>query len=243
VSAPLGDELRDKTRQQVLASLGGWSGTVITAIPPVVFVIVNAVSGLREAIIAALASGALLALYRVIRRQSLQQAVTGLFSVAVAAAIAARTGQARGFFLLGIAGAIVYAVVFALSLLVRRPLVGVIWEFLDPTELPPDTKWHKVKALQHAYDLATAAALTMFVLRAAVQLSLFKENRTGLLAVTKLVMGYPLYIAVVALAFWVVRRAKRRIAEPPIADAGEMPVSGGADGPTDRGLGLGQRDE
>ncbi|HEY2041625.1 MAG TPA: DUF3159 domain-containing protein [Jatrophihabitans sp.] len=232
---PATEDLRERTRQQMLDSFGGWSGTLITAIPPVVFVAANAWAGLHTAIIAALASGVVLALYRLVRKQSIQQAVTGLFSVAVAAAIAARTGQARGFFLLGIVAAIGYAAVFAVSIVIRRPLVGLLWEFLDPTPLPEGTRWHKVPRLFRAYLVATLAALAMFASRAIVQLSLFKDNKTGLLAVTKLLMGYPLYIAVVALAFWVVRRAKRELA----AESDSV----GADGQADRGLSLRKSDE
>src|SRR5438132_6014642 len=132
MTSPGADELREKTRQQILDAMGGWSGTVVAAIPPLVFVVANAMGGLRVAIIAALASAVLLAVYRLIRKQSLQQAVMGVASVGVAALIAARTGQARGFFVLGIAASILYGTVFAISLLVRRPLVGVLWEFLDP---------------------------------------------------------------------------------------------------------------
>jgi hypothetical protein len=267
------DGLREQTRQQLLASLGGWSGTVVAAIPPVVFVIVNALTSLRPAIIAALASGVAVALYRLVRREPLQQAVTGLFSVAVAAAIAARTGQARGFFLLGIAAAIGYAAVFAVSLLIRRPLVGVLWEFLDPTPLPEGRHWRRVPALFRAYCIATGAVLLMFAARALVQLQLFQENRTGWLAVTKLVMGFPLYLAVVAVCFWVVRRARHRLgltaatddsattdgdgppaagaepsgpagtAEPSREPGADRVESGRADGAADGRLGLGQRDE
>ncbi len=258
------EDLREKTRQQILTSMGGWSGTVVAAIPPVVFVIANAVSGLRQAIIAALASGVLVAGYRLARRQPVQQALTGLFSVAVAAAIAARTGQARGFFLLGIAAAFGYAGLFALSLLVRRPLIGVLWEYLDPSPLPAGQRWHKLRSLRRGYDIATAAVLAMFLARALVQLSLFKDNRTGLLAVAKLVMGLPLYLAVVAVVFWVVRRARQplnraaAIAGLPIDERpiDELPIDGApvdqlqvaaelpvADGPPDRRLRLGERDE
>ena len=257
---PSGDELRDKTRQQILDSMGGWSGTVVAAIPPVVFVAVNAITELRPAIIAALASGVVLAAYRLIRRQSLQQALAGLFSVAVAAAIAARTGQARGFFLVGIAGAIIYAVAVAVTLIVRRPLVGLLWEYLDPSPLPDGVRWHKVRELRRGYDLATVVVLAMFVARAAVQVSLFQHNRTGWLAVAKLAMGFPLYIAVIGVVFWVVRRTRHRLglhvselgpadlieghasSKPAVLPAGGE-TSGGADGLPDRGLGLGQRDE
>ncbi|HEX8768150.1 MAG TPA: DUF3159 domain-containing protein [Jatrophihabitans sp.] len=234
------EDLRDRTRQQILDSLGGWSGTIAAAIPLVVFVIVNAVTGLRTAVIAAVASAVLVAGYRVARRQPVQQALSGLFGVAIAAVIAARTGEARGFFVLGIVSAFGYAAIFALSLLVRRPLVGVLWEYLDPSPLPPGLRWHKVRELRRAYDIATAAVLAMFLARAVVQLSLFEKNRTGLLAVAKLVMGLPLYLAVVAVVFWVVRRARRRLGlrpptlEPPVplgapdepAAAGSEPTAG-----------------
>jgi hypothetical protein len=227
--------LREQTRQQLLDALGGWSGMVVAAIPPVVFVIANSIGGLRQAIIAAVASGVLVALYRLARRQPVQQALMGLFSVAIAAAIAARTGQARGFFLLGIAGSFVYTAVFAVSLIVRRPLVGVIWEFLEPSPLPADRRWYREPILLRAYALASAAATAMFAARAAVQFSLFRDNRTGWLAVTRLAMGYPLYVAVVAFAFWVVRGARRRLASET--------ARSGADGLADGGLGLGQGDE
>lgn len=224
------EDLRDRTRQQILESMGGWSGTIVTAVPLVVFVLVNAVTGLRAAVIAAVASAVVVAGYRLARRQPVQQAVTGLFSVAIAAAIAARTGQARGFFLLGIAAAFGYAAIFAISLIVRRPLVGVLWEYLDPAPLPPGQRWHKLRELRRAYDVATAAVLAMFLARALVQLSLFKENRTGLLAVAKLVMGLPLYLAVVAVVFWVVRRARQRLGlrPPTIEPSGTLAPAAGA---------------
>ncbi|MEO6702222.1 MAG: DUF3159 domain-containing protein [Jatrophihabitantaceae bacterium] len=223
MTGPSADELRERTREQILVAMGGWSGTVIAAIPPVVFVIVNALAGLRVAIYAAVGSGVLIAGYRLVRRQSLQQAATGLFSVLIAALIAHRTGQARGFFLLGIAGSILYGGIFAISLLVRRPLIGLIWEFLDPSPLPEGTKWYRVRPLRRGYDLASLAALAMFAARAIVQLSLFRDNKTGWLAVTRIVMGFPLYLAVIAVVFWVVRRARRQLpplpdAEPPAAD-------------------------
>lgn len=209
------DELRERTRQQLLASFGGWSGTVISAIPLVVFVAVNAATHLRTAIWAAVGSAAVLAVYRLIRRQSLQQAGAGLVSVLVAAEIAHHTGQARGFFLLGIAGSILYGAVFLVTLIVRRPLVGLLWEFLDPAPLAEGAKWYRVPALRRAYDWATLAGFAMFAARAAVQLSLFQNNKTGWLAVTKIAMGFPLYLAVLGFGFWVVRRARHEL--PPVA--------------------------
>ncbi len=206
--------LRDNYREQMLASIGGWSGALITAIPTAVFVIVNVAASLRLAVIAAVGSAVLLAGYRLVRKQSIQQALSGLFGVVIAALIAARTGQARGFFLLGIWTSFVYAVPFAVSALVRRPLVGLIWEFLDPTPLPADADnvpWHRRRPLLLAYTWATLAATAVFLARGIVQLSLYGDNATGWLAFARIAMGYPLFIAAVGFAFLVVTRARRRL--------------------------------
>jgi hypothetical protein len=204
-------DLRETYRKQMLASIGGWTGTVITAIPPVVFVIVNAIGGLRPAIIAAVATAVALAGYRLARKQSTQQAITGLFGVVIAALIAARTGQARGYFLLGIWTSFLYAVPFAVSLVVRRPLVGLLWEFLDPTPGDDTTPWYRRKPLLRAYGLATAFATIVFLARGLVQWTLYGDNATGWLAFARVAMGYPLYIAAVGLGFLVVRRARARL--------------------------------
>jgi hypothetical protein len=204
-------ELRETYRRQLIDSIGGWTGTVIAAVPTVVFIVVNAVSSLRWAIVAAVASAVVLALYRLARKQSMQQALTGLLGVVVAAVIAARTGQARGYFLLGIWSSFVYAAVFAGSILVRRPIVGLAWEFLDPTPGGEGRPWPKRRELFRAYVLATLGATAVFLARGLVQLALFDKNATGWLAFARIAMGYPLYIAAVGFGFWVVSRARKKL--------------------------------
>ena len=202
---------REFYRQQMLSSIGGWSGTVITAIPTVGFVAVNAVANLRWAIVAAVGSAFALAGYRLALRQSVQQALTGLLGVVVASLIAARTGQAKGYFLLGIWSSFVYAGALAVTLVVRRPAVGLLWEFLDPTPHDGTVPWYRRRRLLLAYTLATTAAALVFLARGIVQLALFEHNATGWLAVARIAMGYPLYIAAIGFALWVVRRARHRL--------------------------------
>ncbi|MDT4922417.1 MAG: hypothetical protein QOG01_130 [Pseudonocardiales bacterium] len=213
---PDGDEsgggLRETYRQQLIAGIGGWSGALITAIPTTVFVIVNVATSLRVAIIAAVGSALVLTGYRLARKQSVQQALSGLFGVVIAALIAARTGQARGFFLLGIWTSFLYAVPFALSVLVRRPLVGLLWEFLDPTPGSDETPWHRRRPLLLAYTWATLAATAVFLARGIVQLTLYGQNATGWLAFARIAMGYPLFIAALAFSYWIVSRARRLLA-------------------------------
>lgn len=205
---------RETYRQQMLTSIGGWQGALITAIPTTVFVIVNVVSSLKPAVIAAVASALVLTAYRLVRKQPTQQALSGLFGVAVGALIASRTGQARGYFLLGIWTSFLYAVPFAVSVLFRRPLVGLAWEFLDPTPGQDATPWHRRRPLLVAYTWATLAATLVFLARGLVQWRLYGENATGWLAFARIAMGYPLFIAAAGVSFVIVTRARRRLSVP-----------------------------
>jgi hypothetical protein len=122
-------------RHLVLEQLGGWRGMVDASLPTVAFIVANSIGGLTVGIWAAVAAALLVFLLRLVRRESIQQAISGLFAVAVAVVIAARTGEARDFFVLGIVRNAGIGVVLLGSLLFRWPLVGVVAEFLAPSHL------------------------------------------------------------------------------------------------------------
>lgn len=222
-------DLRETYRKQLLDSIGGWQGTVITAIAPIVFVIVNATAGLRAAIISAIATSVALTAYRLIRKQSVQQSLSGLLGVVVAALIAARTGQARGYFLLGIWQSFIYAVPFALSIPLRRPVVGWLWEFLDPTPYAPgepESPWYRRRGLLRAYMISTAFAAALFLARGSVQAALYHDKATGWLAFARIAMGYPLFVIVVGASYLVVRRARAPYLAAAETAAGTVAESG-----------------
>lgn len=225
-------DVRELYRKQLLTSIGGWQGMLVAGLPAVVFVIVNATTRLWPAIIAAVSTAVALTAYRLIRRQSVQQAVSGLFGVLIAALIAARTGQARGYFLFGIWQSFVYAVPFVVSVLVRRPLVGLVYEFLDPTPGADGTPWHRRRGLLGAYTVATLIGAAVFLARGSVQLALYGENATGWLAFARIAMGYPLSIVAVGAGWWVIRRARAQATPDDVPESAD-------DGGVERGLGLG----
>jgi hypothetical protein len=122
-------------RHLVLDQLGGWRGMVDASLPTIAFIVANGIGGLTVGIWAAVVAAVLVFLLRLVRRETIQQAISGLFAVAVAVVIAARTGEARDFFVLGIVRNAAIGVVLLGSLLVRWPLVGVVAEFLAPSHL------------------------------------------------------------------------------------------------------------
>jgi hypothetical protein len=154
-------------RHVVLDQLGGWRGMLDATLPTVAFIVANAFGGLRPGIWAALGAAVLVFLLRLVRRESVQQGISGLFAVAVAVAIAARTGQARDFFALGLIRNAGIGVVLLGSVLVRWPLVGVIAEFLAPSHLGTMAT-HSLPSLSSLRSRSTRRAETAGPVAAAV---------------------------------------------------------------------------
>jgi len=183
--------------------MGGPMGFFDSALPVVVFVVVNAVTSLGWAIGAALTAGVIIAILRLARRKPVTQAIGGLFAVGVAAFIAHRTGEAKGYFLLGIWSYAIYGGALLLSILVRWPLVGVLWESMNSR----GSAWRSNRSLVRKYDLATAVWVLVFALRFAVQSELYDSDRVGWLATARLLMGYPLFILAIVVTVLIVGSA------------------------------------
>src|SRR5687768_9283379 len=64
-------------RHLVLEQLGGWRGMVDATLPAIAFIVANSLGGLRTGIWAALGAALLVFLLRLVRRESLQQAMSG----------------------------------------------------------------------------------------------------------------------------------------------------------------------
>jgi intracellular septation protein A len=190
----------------VLATaIGGVRGMIDSSLPAVVFVIVNAIGGLREAVTAAIAVGVVIFILRIVRREPVTQAFYGFIAVAVAAYLAARTGKAQAFFLPGIALNAIYGTVGLLSLIVGRPLAGYVIAALDTRY----EHWRDDRPLRRAAFLATLTWTAVFALRVVVQGLLYLAGSTGWLAVAKIGMGWPLWGIALAITLWLLRRVRQ----------------------------------
>jgi hypothetical protein len=201
----------DLARPHVFDLVGGRRGAVDGGLPPLVFVIVNAVAGsyttrpaaLGSAIGAAVTAGLVIVVLRLVRREPLKQALGGLAGLSIAVAFAARSGEARGFFLPGILVDAAYGIVFAASAATGRPLVGTIYHLLYGGL----GQWRADKRLRRAFSVATMGWAMVFATRAGVQAFLYGEDRPGLLAVGKILLGWPLTIVALVLTLAYLRRA------------------------------------
>lgn len=191
--------------QALLDGFGGRRGMIDSALPTVVFAIVNVATGLRPAVTAAVVTGLAVAALRLARRQSVRQALSGLIGLAVAAVIALRTGHATGFYLPGILLAFAYAAVFVGSLLVRRPLVGVVLGLVSADYVG----WRESRPLRRAVTIATAAWGGFYLLKGLVQGALYLSGHATGLAVLRLALGWPPLLLLVALTVALARAAVR----------------------------------
>lgn len=187
----------------LLEQLGGFAGLIYSTLPVVVFVPVNALAGLTVALWAALGAAAVILVWRLLRREPVQPAISGFFGVGICALIAWRVGEAKGFFLFGIYTSLVYAAAFGISILVRWPLVGVAWGVLNGH----GTEWRAERRAVRLYDVATLTWVLVFGARYLVQNHLYDADNTGLLAVARIAMGWPLTAVALVVTVWAVRRA------------------------------------
>jgi hypothetical protein len=189
----------------LLEQMGGISGVVASSIPVAVFVVANLLLELRPALFAALAAGVVVAVWRIARRQRLQPAISGLLGVGVAAFIAYRTGEARGFYLPGLIYSAVFALAFLVSVAVRWPLAGVIWHGINGH----GHGWRRDSRLLRAYTLASLLWTAVFLARLVVQGLLYNADEETWLGIARLAMGYPLVGLALLGTVWAVRRAGR----------------------------------
>ncbi|UCZ63435.1 MULTISPECIES: DUF3159 domain-containing protein [Mycolicibacterium] len=195
------------TAHVLLEQMGGLSGLIYSSLPVLVFVPISSFFGLTAAIYSALGVAGLVLIWRLARRESVQPAVSGFIGVGISALIAYMIGASKGYFLLGIWSSLIYAGVFAVSILIRRPLVGYGWSWVTGH----DRGWRDIRRAVLAFDIATAVWALVFAARFLVQNHLYGLDQTGLLGVARIAMGWPLTAVAALASYLAIRTAQKAI--------------------------------
>ena len=182
----------NEDKDKVLNALGGKRGLIDSGLPALVFLIVFNISGkdVNAALYAAVSLSILLTLLRLIKRETIQHAFSGLIGVGICALISKRTGNAADFYLPGLWINAAYGLLYAITNLVKWPILGVI---LGPI-LGENLLWRKDPARLNAYIKAGWLWVAMFAARLIVQYPLYKSGNINVLGTARLLMGYPLFI-------------------------------------------------
>lgn len=210
--------------------LGGRGGAVDATVPVLAFVLAWTLSGaLGLAAPIAWGGGAAVLVAVVLAGVRLRAGtppravVFGLLGVAVAAVVALATGRAVDFFLVRIVSNAVSALAWAVSIVVRWPLLGLV----AGTLLGQRTRWRRDPHLLRGYQRASWVWVAQYVVRLAVFLPLYFADAVLALGIAQTVLTWPLVAVCVALSWPLVRTAlppghggiRHPVASPPYRSA------------------------
>jgi hypothetical protein len=185
-------EGHSQDKDKIMSALGGKRGLIDSGLPAIIFLIVFNLSGkeINLAIWSALSLSVCLTIYRLIKRQTLQHAFSGLIGVAICALISRRSGNAADFYLPGLWINAGYGSLYALTNLIKWPILGVL---LGPI-LGENLLWRKDPKRLRAYINAGWLWVALFISRLIVQYPLYESGNINALGTARLLMGYPLFI-------------------------------------------------
>ena len=194
----------------LLDQMGGPMGFVWSAVPVAVFVAADSFLPLTATVVVSVAVGLAITGYRLLRGEPFGLAAGGLLGLAVAIGVVLLTGDARDFFVLGIWTYLAAFVVALGSVLVRRPLTGVVWNLVHGGA----HDWRADRRVLRAHDVATLFAAVVSGARFGVQQWLYTSDETGWLGVARIAMGWPLTILAALVVVWAFRRSSARLLPP-----------------------------
>ena len=192
--------MNHEDRDRIVNALGGKKGLFDSGIPALIFLIVfNFRDDVVDAALVALGLSAIITIVRLIKREKLQSAISGIVGVLICYLLVRSTGRAEDFYLPGLFINAGYGALYLLTNIAGWPLIGVV---LGPL-LGEDFHWRKVPERKRVYMLAGWLWVGLFFSRLAVQLPLYLSGNVNALGIARLIMGYPLFIAC-AWATWLV---------------------------------------
>jgi len=166
-------------------------------LPLVIFLLLNALTGLNYALWGALGIAGLFALFRIFRRESLVYALGGLGGVLLSTVLVQLSGSGTGFFLPGLISGAVTVVVCVVSVAVNRPVVALT-SFVA-RRWPINWYWHP-KVLP-AYNEVTILWAVAFGARLFLEFWLYQRDASSALGTTRLILGWPYTIILLIVSY------------------------------------------
>lgn len=187
-------------RSRLSELLGGWYGSLETALPTVAFVVLWVWrSDVQFAVIGAVVATAILIGLRLARGGSLRYVLSSVIGIALAAFFALRSGDAEDAFLPGILISAAYGAGALVSILARWPLIGFLVAAADPNFAEQPTAWHRDRGLVRVCSRLTWVLVGLFAVRLVIMLPLYLAGEVAWLGITKIALGWPAYIVAIAI--------------------------------------------
>lgn len=195
---------QDPAQESLSSLLGGRRAAIDATVGPLVFGAAYFLTdrSIGWACLAAIVVTALIGAWRLTRGDKPRAVLLGLLGVVVGALIALYTGQPENFFAIRLATNAASALVWAVSIVIRWPLLGAI----VGTALGQKGRWRHDPALLRAYSRGSWVWVAQYLVRVGVWLPLWWAGMVAALSVSTIVLTWPLVAACLAVSWWVIRR-------------------------------------
>ena len=221
---PLGESLADAAKKSgfgavapgeaptsgaLLKAMGGVRGLVESILPGLAFVVLFTITkNVTLSVLVPVGIAIVFVIIRAITRTPWTSALAGVLGVALSAGLALITGNAKDNFVLGFVINGVFLIALVVSLVVRWPLIGVIVSLIRSE----GSAWRQDAAKFRVATIASVLWAGLFAVRLAVELPLyFAQGEDGsVLGAMKLVLGVPLYAAMLWVTWLLVRTVYAR---------------------------------
>jgi len=235
------DTVEAVVRGQLSKALGGRRGMVEAAVPTLLFTVIwLSTKELPTALVASLAVAVAFLGVRLVQRSSVQFAMNAIVGIGIGwlfVTMSARSGgsksdQALAYFLPGIIYNTGYSVLLAFTCLIGWPLVG----FMVGSVTGDVTAWHRDRQVVKLCSRLTWVLVAPCIVRVAIQAPIWLSAKSGaidadaaiaVLAVLKIVLGWPLQLAALALMVWLLARDRTPVqGEPAVVLGGHEDAPG-----------------
>lgn len=203
--------MQEEDKSKVVNALGGMKGIIDSTLPSLIFLLAYDISkNLKVCLVVSIVVAAVLALYRLARRDTLMHAISGFLGVVFCGWFAWKSGTAKAYYAPSLWKNSAFLIVYLFSIIIKWPIIGVI---LGPI-LGENFSWRKDPKRLRAYMNASWIWFALFGIRLAVQYPLYKANALNALGVANIFLGFPLYLLTLWGTWLVIRSVPTTKSKP-----------------------------
>ena len=189
-------------KEKIMAAFGGKRGLIDNGLPSTLFLISFLINkDLKLSIYLSVGLSVVLTIWRLIKRETLQHAISGLIGVLICAWFARSSGRAVDYYLPSLWKNLAYFFAYSASAISGWPLIGIL---LGPI-LGENFEWRKDPVRRRTYVLASWVWAGMFAIRIVIMYPLWKLDQIEALGFASLILGYPLFLLTVWLTWRIIK--------------------------------------